>query len=761
MFRRLFFPLLPILLLGCTKDNLPSDKIDQLADTPLFISLPYTKSKVDFINTITETEDRNVFVYEYFYNGGGVAVGDVNNDGLDDLYFTGNQVSNRLYLNLGNLEFKDVTEESGLTDDGSWSTGATFADVNNDGFVDLYVCNSELYGNRANKLYINQRDGTFSEQAKAYGLDDQGFSTHATFFDYDKDGDLDMYLVNHSPLRTLPIEVQQKARREKPQEIADQFYRNEGGERFVNISQEAGVTPYYSFGLSATSGDVNGDGWTDVYVTNDYDETDLLLINQKNSRFANAIKYATKHISLFGMGADIADFNNDLLPDIMVADMTAADNRRQKLNMASMNPALFWKHIELGYHYQYMHNTLQHNFGNDENGRPIFGEIAQLSGVQYTDWSWSVLLEDFDNDSWKDLLVTNGYLHLRDNDFKIRLADKKKELARELTNLEKVALLSSDKITNYAFRNQNGEKFTDYSKAWGLDLKGFSNGASFADLDNDGDLDYIINNINDRAAIFENRANNLGTNYYLQVALSGQESNSKGIGAKVYVTVNGQVQYKEVMNTRGYLSSVGTTLHFGLGPHKIVDQLKVVWPSGKIQTLSNVTADQYLVLSESAATKIDSINPPAQKLFVETEVLTPPFIHRENDYDDFEKEVLLPHKMSTFGPALATGDLNNDGLDDIFLGGASNLPGSIYHQVKDGYFELDKQTQNLLNSNKVFEDVAAAIFDVNNDGRNDLYIVSGGNEHKTGAKWYQDRLLIQTAQGLRSVPLPTMPHPGS
>ncbi|MEN0051687.1 MAG: CRTAC1 family protein, partial [Bacteroidota bacterium] len=564
-----FFLFLSILLLSdCSTDNMVADKIDQLGDAPLFLAVPASQSNIDFENTITETEEANVFVYEYFYNGGGVAVGDINKDGLEDLYFTGNQVPNKMYLNLGNLEFKDITEEANLIDDGTWSTGATFADVNNDGYLDLYVCSAELRGNRNNKLYINDQNGKFIEQSKAFGLEDQGFSTHATFLDFDKDGDLDLYLVNHSPLRTMPLEVQQKARKAKPKEISDQFYRNEGGQGFVNISEEVGITPYYSFGLSATSCDINGDGWTDVYVTNDYDEPDQLFINDQGKRFVKTIKSSTKHISMFGMGADVADFNNDLLPDIMVADMTAEDNRRQKLNMASMNPKLFWTHINLGYHYQYMHNTLQYNYGNDENGAPIFGEIAQIMGVPYTDWSWSVLMEDFDNDAWKDLLVTNGYLNLRDNDFRIRNKAKQEELGRPLTNLEKVALLSSEKTRNYAFQNVQGQKFENKSKAWGLDLNSFSNGAAYADLDNDGDLDYIINNINDKVSIFENRASDLGANYYLQVTLEANESNAHGLGAKIYLTANGMTQYKEVMNTRGYLGSVPSSVHFGLGTQK-------------------------------------------------------------------------------------------------------------------------------------------------------------------------------------------------
>ncbi|MEM6801434.1 MAG: FG-GAP-like repeat-containing protein, partial [Bacteroidota bacterium] len=458
----------------------------------------------------------------------------------------------------------------------------------------------------------------------------------------------------------------------------------------------------------------------------------------------------------------IADVNNDLLPDIMVADMTAEDNRRQKLNMASMNPELFWQHINLGYHYQYMHNSLQYNYGNDENGIPIFGEISHLLGIPYTDWSWSVLLEDFDNDAWKDLLVTNGYLNLRDNDFHKKRIKKREELGRKLSNLEKIDLLNSEKVKNYAFQNIKGQRFENKSKDWGLDLNTFSNGASYADLDNDGDLDYIINNINEQAVIFENRANNLGPNYFLQIELKASESNKFGLGTKVYISTGGITQYKELMNTRGYLSSVPYRLHFGLGTNKIVDELKVIWPSGKSQSLLNIPADQLITLDEENAQFPKDDPPTSSKLFTElSEELMVPFIHQENEYDDFEKEVLLPHKMSNFGPALATGDLNGDQRDDIYVGGAHGQAGAIYLQLADGSFEKARENNSLLEDNKQFEDVAAEIFDINNDGKNDLYIVSGGNEHPFGSDLYQDRLYLNTRGGFKPVKLPPMPHPGS
>lgn len=747
-------------LLSACVEKLPDIKEDVLkqTDASLFNKVPAEKSKINFNNAITETEEDNVFIYEYFYNGGGVAVGDVNNDGLQDLFFTGNQVPNTLYLNHGNFVFEDVTKAYNLLDDGSWFTGATFADVNNDGFLDLYVCNAKLKGERQNKLFINSGDGTFKESGKEFNVADNGFSTHATFLDYDKDGDLDLYVVNHSPLRTLSIEVQQRARKGKPKEISDQFYENIEGKYFKNVSAEVGIMPYYAFGLSATSSDINSDGWPDIYVTNDYDEPDILYLNDTKGRFIRSEKRATKHISLFGMGSDIADFNNDLMPDIMVADMTAEDNRRKKLNMASMNPELFWDHVEKGYHYQYMHNTLQLNQGNDTAGVPVFSEVAQFSNVAFTDWSWSVLFADFDNDGWKDLFITNGYLRLRNNDFKL----KKQKAERPLTRLEQIDLLESEGTANYAFQNQGGLKFENKAKNWGVDYTGFSNGAAYADLDNDGDLDYIINNINDKASIYENRANDLGPNYYLQIELEGSESNTFGVGAKVKIKVNGKEQLQELSLSRGFLSSTPPMLHFGLGKERAIDELEVIWPSGKKQLLINVAADQKLLLREvDAKTKgLDLNDNSEEQLF---KALSGKkgleFEHQENDYDDFDKEVLLPHKMSNFGPALAIGDINGDGLEDFYIGGAANQQGKLFVQRKNSDFSAI--VPEVFRKDAFQEDVAAVIFDANGDGRQDIYVVSGGNEKEDGSPFYQDRLYLNGKKAFTKAILPRMHSSGS
>ncbi len=735
-------------------------KADKLAANKekLFIAVEAEHSSIDFANTITESEEHNILTYEYFYNGGGVAVGDIDNDGLQDLFFTGNQVENKLYKNKGNFEFEDITDSAYIQDDGSWYTGATFADVNNDGYLDLYVCNSQLFGDRSNKLYLNSGTGTFTEVGAKYGVNDNGFSTHATFLDFDKDGDLDLYVVNHSPLRRESLEIQQRARKGKPKEISDQFYENINGKFFKNVSEKVGVKPYYAFGLSVTSADVNLDGWPDIYVTNDYDEPDLLFLNNQKGGFNRVIKKATKHISQFAMGSDIADFNNDLLPDIMVADMTAEDNRRKKLNMASMNPALFWDHVDKGYHYQYMHNTLQLNQGNDVNGIPVFSEVAQLSNVAFTDWSWSVLFADFNNDSWKDLFVTNGYLRLRNNDFRL----KNKNAGRPLNLLEQINLLDSEGTTNYAFQNQEGRSFKNKAKEWGVDYTGFSNGAVYADLDNDGDLDYVLNNINDKASVFKNRANDLGPNYFLQVAFKGKESNVFGIGAKVKIRIGKKEQFQELSVSRGYLSSMPSLVHFGLGKERIVDELTVTWPSGKIQLLKDINADQRILLKEEEAKF------PAN---TEKEVFGKQFFtnlsgkrgldfrHKENEYDDFLNEVLLPHKMSNFGPSLAVGDVNKDGLEDFYVGGSAGHTGHFYMQRKNGNFT--PITPEILREDALFEDVAAEIFDANQDGRLDLYVVSGGNEKKDGSSFYQDRLYINGEKTFQKVELPKMYTVGS
>lgn len=748
-FKVVFFSLLGLLLMvNCSKEA---------SSETIFAALDHSDTGIDFSNNLTETEALNYFTYNYIYMGGGVATGDINNDGLIDIFFTGNQVSNKLYLNKGNMQFEDITSKAGVGGDSRWYTGVTMADVNGDGYLDIYCSVGGKFGPKNNELYINNTDGTFTERAKEYGIDDIGNSVQGTFFDYDKDGDLDLFVANYPPTKfgSSTDEYSQFMRYVKDNE-SGHLYRNDGNV-FVDVTAEAGVKAY-GLSLSATIGDLNNDGWPDIYVSNDFNMPDFMYINNHDGTFKEVIKNATGHTAFYGMGVDIADFNNDGNLDIFQVDMDAKDNRRKKANMSSMNPQLFWDIIDEGFHVQYMHNCMQLNTGINQDGIPQFGNISRITGTSSTDWSWGPLFADFDNDGNKDLFISNGTRReINNNDYfnsLEALQSKPKDLLRK--SLE----IPSEKIDNFMFQNKGNLKFEEVNKKWGIEYKGFSNGVAYADLDNDGDLDLVINNIDDFASVFENSS--ALTNNYLKINFKGNTKNTFGLGNRVYLKNKQSTQMQELTLSRGFQSSVAPELHFGLGKEKVIEEVKVVWNSGKVQKLFNVKVNQTLTFKEQDAkveeTKIEQNRP----LFSTQTDVFPVFKHEENQYDDFKDQVLMPHKMSSFGPIVTVGDVNNDGLQDYYIGGSATYSGKLFLQTPNGFVEKKSEA---FEADRRSEDTGAVFLDVDNDGDNDLYVVSGGYEFLLNDSALQDRLYINDGKGgfTKAAPqsLPVMLSSGS
>ncbi len=729
-----------LLFLGCSspEKDVPADE-----ETPLFKKVAPQSSGINFVNHIKER-------FEYFenfsyaYNGGGVAIGDINNDGLQDIFFTGNEVGNRLYLNQGNLKFRDISKEANITGIDGWNTGVSMVDINADDLLDIYVCRggwNDTDKARKNLLFINQGNDSFKEMADSYGLDDKGYSTQASFFDFDNDNDLDVYLVNRPSEFMLPIsEVLNN--KENPQDNhRDKLYRNDNG-IFVEVGKEMGITQNFGYGLGVVTADINKDGYTDIYVANDFDEHDYYYVNEAGKGFKESIKTATKHIPLYSMGVDVMDINNDGLEDIYVTEMLPADRKRAKVSMPSMDVEGFNALLDQGFYYQYMHNMLQLNQGNN-----VFSEVGKLGGIDKTDWSWAGLASDFDNDGKKDLIVTNGYRRdIFDNDVGLRLQDffrtnkSKYRTAQELIadkSDEIINLYKPIKERNYLFRNTGDIAFEDVSEKWGFKEQSFSNGASVGDLDNDGDLDIVINNLDDEAFLFENNGSHANT--YLRIDLNGPGKNRLGIGAKVEIRQGGEIQYQEFKMVRGYLSSMEPIMHFGFGDTAIVDSLTITWPDGKKQFVENLNTNQVLTLNyDDASDFSDTDTNLTKKLFSRLEdKLGFDFVHHENDYNDFDLELLLPHKYSQFGPGITTGDVNNDGLADIYICGASGQSGAMYIQTKNGEFKLKNGPWQ---SNRESEEISAHFFDADSDGKQDLYIVCGGNEFRKGDQLLKDRL---------------------
>ena len=710
---------------------------------------------ISFNNISVENEQINILTYEYMYNGGGVAIGDINNDGLKDIYFTSNNLENKLYLNTGNMKFDDITATAGAGCKEGWKTGVAMVDINADGFLDIYVCKS-ADGNperRRNILLINNGNLTFTNKAKEYGLDDAGYSTQATFLDYDNDGDIDMFLLNHSLIEVSnTISINPVLRNARDPNFSNKLFRNDNG-IFTDVSEAAGITGgMANYGLGIAVSDINNDGWQDIYVTNDYAENDHIYINNKNGALTDSVHEMLDHMSNFSMGVDIADINNDGLLDIYTLDMLPEDNKRQKLLFGPNEYDKFNLFVKTGLHYQYMRNMLQLNNGN---GR--FSEIGQLAGISNTDWSWAPLIADYDNDGYPDLFVTNGYkLDVINMDFLKYKADviinrsKNKGEASKTPNTDIIKQIPRSKFQNYIFRNNGDLTFKNVTKEWGFDKDVLNNGAAYGDLDNDGDLDLVTNNMNQEAFVYKNNSNELFMNNYLSLRLKGEGANRFGIGAKVKVYFDGQIVFKEENPSRGFQSSVDFDLLIGLGKSVSADSIRVIWPSGKTEVIKTVKANQMVEFSEKNAVNDYNYSMPSHNTYFISDIKQPvSFHHIEDDFIDFGVQFFLPGLLSTQGPHMAKADVNDDGLEDIFIGGASGQSGALFIQGRDGNFK--NTYQPALQADSLAEDTDASFFDADGDNDIDLFVVSGGYVFKEGSAELQNRLYLNDGKGNFSI----------
>ena len=738
--------LLPLFICSCGKKS----------GDHLFTLMPASVTHADFINQLDYEKQLkskfNVYTFRNFYNGAGVALGDINNDGLIDIFMTSNMGTNKLYLNKGNFEFEDISKKAGIEGNG-WSTGVSFADVNGDGLIDIYVCKSgNIYGSQSrNELYINNGDLTFTEKAKEYGLDEQGNSTQGVFFDYDKDGDLDLFLLKNFPKAIGSFNVKENQRLVRDSIGGDKLFRNDGG-KFTDVSESAGIYgSTIGFGLGVSVGDINQDGWMDIYVSNDFFERDYIYLNNHDGTFKESLVDMIKSTSAASMGGDMADINNDHYPEIFTTDMLPEHNDRLKTKTTFDNWENYKIGVDFGYHSQFTRNMLQLN-----NTDGTFSEIGRMAGVYATDWSWGALMTDLDNDGLKDIFVANGiYKDLTDQDY-IRYFSNRDVVMSIVSgnNVDYKKLIDaipSVKLPNYAFKNMGNDRFQNMATEWGLGDPGFSNGAAYGDLDNDGDLDLVINNVNEPMSIYRNETNHmLPDNHYLKVVLKGNPGNTQAIGSKITVKNKGKFIYLEQMPMRGYLSTMDPRPNLGLGPLTVVDSLIVEWPDDRITIMTNVKTNQILTLYQKDAMKMSYhvVGPVSSKheyfenISKENRIN---FVHKESDFNDFEQQPLLHQMMSTEGPHMCKGDVNGDGLEDIYICGAKGQPGALMIQQKDGTFKSVQKS--LFEEDKISEEIDCAMFDADGDGDLDLYVACGGNEFPESSSALSDRLYLNDGKG--------------
>ncbi len=749
MLRRTNLLFFSVLFITCKPGNDPKtiSETENEVEEPLFERIESTYSGLAFSNTLTHNvaTRENLFDYDYFYNGAGVGLEDLNNDGLLDVFFCGNQLPNKLYINQGNFTFSDISEQAGISKSDGWSTGVSFADINNDGWMDIYVSQGGPFPpqERQNLLFINQQDGTFTEEAESHGLADTGIGTQSAFFDYDRDGDLDCIVMNENELYGVdPINLYRilKENTDLLYHNSSHLYRNDNG-KFIDITKNAGIErPIFGLGLSIS--DINNDGWLDIYIASDYYIPDALFINDQKGGFNDRVKEYTRQISYYGMGVDIADINNDNLQDIFVLDMASSDHVRSKTLMASMSTGRFDYLVnKADFHYQYMYNSLQLNLGNN-----TFNNIAQLSETSNTDWSWAVLLSDFDLDQYKDILITNGYRrYALDNDLQRQVFEAQQKYRGRVPLDIKEQLynqMPSEKLPNILYKNNGGLQFENVAASWGIDDLSFSNGAATGDLDNDGDLDIVVNNMDEEAFLYRNLASEQNRGNFLKVHAEGALSESF---AKVKIYYGDQRQMVETKRIRGYMSSVDADACFGLGKIEEIDSIRILWPDGKSEIRTQVAVNQILNFKEKDAETYLPPKPEARGIFkAVSDNYGLDFVHKENSYDDFEKEILLPYKQSGQGPFITQGDLNGDGLADLFIGGASGHAAVLYINTGKSFV---KKSSSALQNDSAYEDMEALMFDLEGDGDLDLYVVSGGNEYAEFSSLYADRIYENDGQG--------------